>query len=286
MASAAVSADALARGHPRSGARVAFLQDPFAQPDLPSGKSVSELPFPVLRYERATGGPFNGELAWHNVVQGLVGSCFFLSALAALAMTRPEHIRSALLDNHDGTFAVTLYGVAGKPVFVGVDDRLPTTGSGEPAFARGPALWPALFEKAYAKLLGGYSVLNDGGIPADALRTLTGGRAHTYFPARRSLSSLWEILVEAQKSRRPMVASTLDKGAMTKVVGDVRNIDLLENHAYAVRGVYESAGRRMIRLYTPLSTSDAGRGRAVPRLIDVSLEEFRAFFPWLTVGSL
>merc|ERR1712176_8419 len=61
-------------------------------------------------------------------------------------------------------------------VHVTIDDWLPLDANGQPLFARAAVpgiLWPALFEKAYAKLHKTYHAL-DRGVEVDALADLTG----------------------------------------------------------------------------------------------------------------
>ena len=64
----------------------------------------------------------------------------------------------------------------GKPYSIYIDDQLPTLPDGKYLGAQPTAdgaVWPMILEKAYAKMFGSYSRLT-GGLPFEALRTLTG----------------------------------------------------------------------------------------------------------------
>jgi Ca2+-binding RTX toxin-like protein len=94
----------------------------------------------------ATSGP-----SVNDIVQGAVGDCYFVSALAAFAKTNPDKVRQLVVDLGDGSYAVNFHK-AGKDVFVRVDGDLWQYG-GFPTFAGlggQNSLWVAIIEKAYA----------------------------------------------------------------------------------------------------------------------------------------
>jgi len=87
-----------------------------------------------------------------DVVQGAVGDCYMLGALAAVARSRPQIVRQLVADLGDGTYAVQFYS-KNRRYFVRVDGDLPVTPRGALAYAdfgRGGSLWVAIYEKAYA----------------------------------------------------------------------------------------------------------------------------------------
>ena len=124
-----------------------------------------------------------------DVVQGELGDCWFLSAVAVVSM-RPELLDKVVENlteqsfdkNHEdpdrrytGQFNFAFYQY-GKWVGVTVDDRLPTK-RGKLIFTRSAdktEFWSALLEKAYAKLNGSYNNLK-GGLATEAMVDLTGG---------------------------------------------------------------------------------------------------------------
>ena len=152
----------------------------------------------------ARGGPpwvfRRDRYACADVVQGQLGTCWFVSALAVVAereslvaaLFAAEPLRDALAsagrpcDLRDllrgpiplhplGLYAVRLC-IDGLWRWLTVDDRIPADAyRGQPAYtsARGRQLWVALLEKAAAKACGSYAGLAAGTL-AEGLRLLTG----------------------------------------------------------------------------------------------------------------
>jgi hypothetical protein len=138
----------------------------------------------------------NGALAT-EVQQGSMGDCYLLAAMIAVAATKPGLIESMFVEmgSHGGNrlWGVRFYDAGGKPVWVTVNDKLPSAdGSSELAKLMigksgdvGGEIWVPMLEKAYAQLnetglLGRktagknvYSAI-EGGF-GDALQTLAGG---------------------------------------------------------------------------------------------------------------
>jgi len=122
----------------------------------------------------------------NDIMQGLVGDCWFLSTVSALAAHR-GFIRGLFRNtprvNHrplDGfnTYTVTLYDLpTWKPVNVAVDERLCTTQTGELLSAKpvDGELWVCYLEKAFAAHCGGWNEIQ-GGDSCHAFRVLTGCR--------------------------------------------------------------------------------------------------------------
>lgn len=104
-----------------------------------------------------------------RVLQGALGDCWAISAIAVLAsqgLVKPLFMSEF---NDEGAYCVRFFrdGVW-EPIVI--DDSLPT-GYGGPAFCKskdGSEFWPSLLEKAYAKFYGGYEEL-EGGWISDAL---------------------------------------------------------------------------------------------------------------------
>lgn len=106
------------------------------------------------------------ETSRFDFLQGDVGNCWFLASVGALTFQREimkQIIRS------DQCFSVDYAGIFhfrfwrfGKWVDVVIDDKLPTS-NGELIFVRSKTpneFWPALLEKAYAKVCGSYMDMN------------------------------------------------------------------------------------------------------------------------------
>ncbi|MFI5363626.1 MAG: C2 family cysteine protease [Elusimicrobiota bacterium] len=259
-----------------------------AEPLLPTALDVQDLPFPPLHYALFSGQPFDGTMPWDQVIQGRLGSCFFLSTLAAVAKTHPAFVARAIRREDDGTYAVAFSSANGRRVVVRVNGRLPVTAAGELYFARGRdarELRPALFEKAYAELSGGYERIN-GGEPADAFQALTGAAGRKHELSTRSEDEIWTLLGRAEKARRPVVASTPDYEELRRAAGRDDLAGLIDDHTYVLLLRREKAGERRVRVYTPLSPGDAGYAKDGPRLLELSLREFKKDFESITIGDV
>ncbi|KAF6776516.1 hypothetical protein AHF37_04057 [Paragonimus kellicotti] len=128
------------------------------------------------------GGAQLGELR-----QGELGDCWVVAALAAISaqpslLTRVIPVGQSFRPEwYAGMFAFRFWRF-GHWEEVIIDDRLPTRPGGQPLFVhsgRNTEFWPALLEKAYAKLNGSYEALNVG-LVGDAMDDLTGGLTESY----------------------------------------------------------------------------------------------------------
>lgn len=91
----------------------------------------------------------------NDLKQGEIGDCFVMAGLSSLAVSHPEVIKNAIVDNNDGTCTVRFFqkipggNGAGfddtyKPVYVKVDKVAPYLGSSE------HAIWGTMIERAFA----------------------------------------------------------------------------------------------------------------------------------------
>ncbi|MGH7295813.1 MAG: C2 family cysteine protease, partial [Polyangiaceae bacterium] len=234
------------------------------------------------------GVSFVNGIAAENVVQGTLGDCFFLASLAAVARADPAAILNALVENPDGTYTVTLHGAGGRDVRVHLDAALPATAAGDEPFGRSLTpgeLWPALYEKAYAKLCGGYAVLNRGGLPDQALAALTGVRAHYRTLSTLSANEAWAMVTGALAARDPVVTSTPEARTLRSRTGRADMAGLIDDHTYAVLDASVASGVRTLRLYSPLLPADVGGPPAEPRAIDIAFDDWKADFDEIVVGS-
>ena len=114
-----------------------------------------------------------------DIVQGALGDCWFLSAIACVAPRRDLLLNLFASTEYSQKGIYTLrFFKHGKWKLVTIDDRIPCTPNGEPLYAHGAQrheTWVMLLEKAYAKINGRcYQNLNRGAI-SYALKDLTGG---------------------------------------------------------------------------------------------------------------
>ncbi|XP_021189664.1 calpain-C isoform X2 [Helicoverpa armigera] len=115
-----------------------------------------------------------------DVIPGKLGDKWMISCLGVLYLTKGLFYRVVPADQrvdeaYAGVFRFRLWW-CGQWLEVLVDDRLPTV-NGKLAFLQSnhtEQMWPALLEKAYAKLHGSYEALKYGSL-LDGLADLTGG---------------------------------------------------------------------------------------------------------------
>ena len=216
--------------------------------------------------------------------QGVLGNCWLLAALAALA-EHPVVIRKCFLNreyNSRGKYRVSLYdGLQRRWVIIVIDDYIPVkAGTKEPIFVwpNGEELWAMLLEKAFAKFYGSYAGL-DGGQMIGALFQMTGDhcfafmvenngywkRYDAFFDNQREIE--WYIdkdddTIEDDRFFSIMLQYNHKHSVITAAIddGDEALIDefgLVNQHAYAVLEVRRAGttlgmgGVRLIKLRNP-----------------------------------
>jgi hypothetical protein len=240
--------------------------------------------------------PFVEGVSFTDPVQGGVGDCHFIASLSAVAMANPKLLERAIEDKGGGRYLVTLYvdtPNGSQPVKIPITDKIPLGALSDevmhkiaqttnkpfapqpmtPLYAAGAdpkELWPALFEKAYAKWKGQYEQL-DGGFAANSLFALTGVKAteldidgaHPF-----DSDALFTQMKSALQAKRPVLGATLSSevarvakvlGTPDPLVGKFRDLTaegLREGHQYTVLEVSgEGAGRR-VTLRDPQGRTD------------------------------
>lgn len=145
-----------------------------------------------------------------DVQQGTVGDCWFVSAAGAMAASDPAAVERMIKKNADGTYDVTLQLLDAKgkrnPRTVRVSAELPGAPGGVQHGARGPDLWVALLEKAFAAVYGGYDMLG-GGSSGQAFGDLMGGTSTSVDLATTGEAG-FEQIATALAAKRPVVAAT------------------------------------------------------------------------------
>ena len=195
-----------------------------------------------------------------DIVQGALGSCYLLSALAVLA-TRKDLVSSIFVTSNAslGLFQVRFF--KNQWLVVTVDDYVPCVASKQPVYARcndPKEFWVAIVEKAYAKLHGTYQSIETGSI-ASALIDLTGEAPESVdvAAARADTAPLWTKLLHATAEGYLMGASaSSDKSGVEDDIGN----GLLWNHAYAVLRAVEVGGHKLVELRNPWGGSKEWTG--------------------------
>ena len=199
----------------------------------------------AFRVAPIRGRMFDGRPRAGDVVQGELSNCHLAAAAAAVAHFRPE----ALMLKARGSFYEATVFSAGRGRRVLVDRELYHRPSGELIFGQNglmrstrPAWWPIL-EKAFATVLGGYHVLDQGGSAHWALHMITGLPQRHRLLAPAYEQEHWRDLASVLARSSPVVATT---PARTH-----RNSGIVQDHCYTVLGCREHRSRRWIILRNP-----------------------------------
>jgi len=176
-----------------------------------------------------------------DIIQGVLGDCYFLCAISAMA-ERPKLI-TRLFDiqvvNGYNIYSIW-FNINGLWKQILIDEALPALSTDDHTFhpfskcSEGEdEIYTMLLEKAYAKAYGSYLRI-DGGTPLNALRDLTGAPCKFYKNLRALTPSqklkMWNQLLNAENMNYIMCAST--------PVGETSEEDLgnglYAGHAYSV----------------------------------------------------
>ena len=174
-----------------------------------------------------------------DIIQGGLGDCYFLSAVAALCKY-PELVEKLFLiktKSNEHCYGC-YYRVNGIWKLVLVDDYFPCYGSWGLNFSftstNGNELWVVLLEKAWAKLNGCYAKVI-GGEANEIFDVITNTYSEKIKIKRGQEDMIWNKFSEGEKKGYIMTAGTS---------GDTYNLDLEENglvpgHAYTIIKVQE-----------------------------------------------
>ena len=198
-------------------------------------------------------------------VQGALADCYHIAAQSSVAWARTYAIAQrtrATGTNQQSFVDLIRFYDDGQVNNIEVSERIPMTTGSNPSFiyARSSEqgeIWPAIYEKAYAKWKGStsgdrpdYSVLNYGD-PVLACAQLTGLRKYYYSNPSLSTDVIWTRIREncmSQKTFNPMVARTY--GSSNEDV-DYNNTNIVANHAYSLIGWHTASGKRYVVLRNP-----------------------------------
>nr|CAD2163731.1 unnamed protein product [Meloidogyne enterolobii] len=198
-----------------------------------------------------------------DIEQGLLGNCWFLSAMAVVS-ERPDILERLFLSkvyDHYGVYEMRLC-VDGLWQNVFVDDFFPCHKRSRTmvfGVGRKNQLWPSLLEKALAKIYGNYAILRAGRI-CEGLSTLTGAPTISLdleyidlnFEGRMSaLNIVWAKLLSAREARFIMGCSC---GAGNRPVNEdeYKKLGLMSQHAYSLLDVRQTReGYRLVQLRNP-----------------------------------
>ncbi|XP_050989872.1 calpain-1 catalytic subunit [Labeo rohita] len=198
------------------------------------------------------------ETSRFDIIQGVLGNCWFLASVGALTFQK-QIMKQVIHDEQN--FSVDYAGIFhfkfwrfGSWVDVVIDDKLPTIDN-RLIFVHSKhpnEFWPALLEKAYAKVCGSYADMNVGSV-SEALMDFTGG-PHMIIKLSEAPEKLWDIMTRASQSQSLMGCGT-PGGQAGQLQNRVLPNGLVEMHAYTVTGVAEVVfkGRlvKLVRIFNP-----------------------------------
>uniref|UniRef100_A0A8C1XVL0 Zgc:136872 n=1 Tax=Cyprinus carpio TaxID=7962 RepID=A0A8C1XVL0_CYPCA len=201
-----------------------------------------------------------------DIIQGVLGNCWFLASVGAL--TSQKRIMKQVI-NDEQSFSVDYAGIFhfkfwrfGSWVDVVIDDKLPTI-DGRLVFVQSKTpneFWPALLEKAYAKVCGSYADMDAGSI-SEALMDFTGG-PHMTIKLSDASGKLWETMRRAGQSESLMGCGT-PGGQAGLLKNKVLPNGLVEMHAYAITGVAEVVCKghpvKLVRIFNPWGDGEWNR---------------------------
>jgi len=180
-----------------------------------------------------------------DIHQGVLGNCYFLSSLSAIAENH-ERLAKLVLNKEvpkNGCYAIKVY-IQGKEKTVVIDDLFPVFKNRNFAMAySGPGeIWVQLFEKLWAKLNLSYT-MTIAGLPSEALSTLTEAPVITYIHKKYEPSELCDILKKCDDENYIICTTTSGNAG--------REVGLVSSHAYTVISVYDFDDNKLLKIRNP-----------------------------------
>jgi len=195
-----------------------------------------------------------------DVIQGSLGSCFFLGALGAVVSNNEHAIKKVFIkyDMSVGVFGVR-FNVNGEWRHVVIDDWMPVDEDGQLLYAKckdPQEVWCPLLEKAYCKLVTCYEMC-DGGIPADAIFNLFGGVSGKYniTDKHREDPSAYFHMLKAAKTHGYLLTTFFSPKAGGTSSGkcgeETFDSGLVGGHCYSVLKMVEAGGEQLLCCRNP-----------------------------------
>lgn len=248
----------LVKSHVARGTKFEDVEFPASTSSvyIRSGRPSKGTQFHIDSWERPPAGAqiTMGGYDADDIQQGGLGDCWFISAMSIVANQGTLYMDKIMAK---GNAEVGIYAIkfqqGGRDRTVIIDDQLPVN-RGSPAkltfcHARDrKELWPALLEKAYAKLNGSYEAL-DGGRVDDGLSDLTGGIQSfielSDLGPGASDGTLWHTL-KSNMAAGFLMGCGSNSGSDTNIIRGIA-----QGHAYSILKVMEVQGQQLLQLRNP-----------------------------------
>jgi Calpain family cysteine protease. len=223
---------------------------------------------------------FNEAAEFFDPIQGAVANCYYIAALSAVAWAMPYHIKHLTRAIGPGQQQFTNMIRFYKPDSGGaldreieVTDAVPlNTATNNFIYCRSSEageIWPAVYEKAFAKLVTGHTgdqpdiTATAWGDCVWATAQLTGGKRHYYATASHSADALWNLVRANSLSYRtfnPMTAWTYSSGEASEKKIVYADANVVASHCYTVLGWAFRSDRKYIVLRNPWGNTEATAG--------------------------
>lgn len=221
-----------------------------------------------------------------DIRQTVLGDCYFMASLAAVAQTNPDFIRNAITDNGDGTYTVRFGDPDNPRDVVTIDDDFLQDRHGNLIYGRSTQrgeLWVAIMEKAYATIRGNnYNNIARGGYPAPALHRITGIRSRNYLSFMLTRRRIGQLIERGARNNRPMTACTRPTGP------ELQRRGLATRHVYTVLGTVEEDGETFVQLRNPWGRGE-WNGRGADNVNDgifkMPLRDFKRHFIMFSIAK-
>ena len=180
--------------------------------------------------------------------QGSIGDCYLIAAAVEVAKDQPGLLESMFTDNGNGSFGVRFYSPSDKPVYVTVNDVLP---SGNEATDVSGANWLSLMEKAFVAYdveengaANSYDTISGGW--SNGLTAITGEATQSFLCCYTPSHNAWDTTVQSTVISALASGKDVLYGSFMDTLdpGNGRS-DLISDHMFAVTG-YDAATRDFI----------------------------------------
>lgn len=193
-----------------------------------------------------------------DIYQGILGDCYYLSSISALA-EHPSRVKRLLLTSKptkNEAYAVAL-NICGNWQVIYIDDYYPVIGN-KIAFChtKSAEIWSMMLEKAYAKVFGGYWSIGTGGFAEDALKDLTGAPTeYVYLEEGIDKMDLWKRIRYWDDKQYVIVTGSKGSNEVKIAVG------IIQGHAYTIIDAHEIKGERVLEMRNPWGDKNEWNGR-------------------------
>jgi len=242
----------------------------------------------------------SGGVNYKVMAQGELGDCYLLAALVSIAQPRPDIITNMfsngeLLEGKTPVYTIK-FMINGKETKVAVNDMVPARRNVNlPFFAsgKGGTRWPALIEKAYAKMFGGYKAL-EGGFGGDVFKAVMQVPVSGYLNSRTPKTDLYEHIKDAENNKYIMGTGTNNQGCVRDEEKRAKRkpIGICCGHAFTVLGAVKLSEQfpETVKIYNPWGSN--WYTGAIPNqnqkdgIFHVTLDEFHQYFSSLDIAEV